>query len=199
MSPLMDQLAPVLLYGGLAGIAYGLFPVLGIIYRSGVRLIPTVIGGSAIAVSMSVGDATPIAPGPVGPVPGPVSPLSDFGTALRASIQQSAGTKREVEILAACHRGMSRALRRDGTKQTPAVKNTNEMGAAFADLQRYYAGSEALFGPKFDPFDKVCRDVALQRGIIGTTGLPMDPSLRQKAVDYYAEIASTLTAIAAGM
>jgi hypothetical protein len=182
-----ELMALPLQLGGGAAILYGLWPLI----RTNIKFIPIILGTGMFVGGTSL-DSTPSTPSPNPPAPAPVNPSGPFASQLVASIKAAGGTKREVGIIAACHRSFSRALRRDGQKSIPVVTDTNKMGAAFAEMQRYYSGSESLFGDKFDAFNKVCRDNALSQGVIGLTNQPLDSNLRNKAVTYYAEIGTIL-------
>lgn len=153
------------------------------------RLTWTAVGTGLIYAGSFVNGGAPSLPDP-SPRPGPVVPVGEFAERVNKSFT---GTKAEAQVVAGLHRGMAKGLAYDGSLPKPIVSNTNQMGAVFARLQQYYHGSTSPYGNKFAAFEKVCRDEALSRGIIGTTNQQMDADRRNKAVNFLSEIAHALS------
>jgi hypothetical protein len=138
----------------------------------------------------------PPAPTPTPPVP-PVPPVPPAPIGFAAELQQAfaadAGTKADAALLAAAFSQMSETLVYDGADPQPRIANTNDMGSAFARLQRYrFLTSQTPLANKYPRFEARVASEINSRGV--TTG-PFDAAKRQAAANLLREVGEALRAV----
>lgn len=134
-------------------------------------------------------------PTPIPPNPGPLPvPVGQFADQIRATFN---GTPAEAQTIATLHSQFSEALAYDSGRSK--IKDTNTLGAAWADAQRYRVGADKTpWATKFAQMESVCKAEMTRRQILSATNQQLDATRRATAVSYFAEVAQILNALYPG-
>lgn len=150
--------------------------------------IAAVVG--AVLVWVLLGWTAPAPPGPVPPAPAPQPSPNQFLLDVQRVFQEENGSQDDAAILAAAFRQLSDTLIYDGQQQTPQIGNANDLGNAFARMQRNrFLSDQTPFADKYPKLELRISSEMNSRNIVAGT---LDNAKRQAAADLFREVGDAL-------